>query len=60
MAQRTPKEMAAVLDKIAEQIGPLSNWSDGALESFNDWLSDTSLAVEHEWVKRDDVSEADS
>jgi hypothetical protein len=60
MTQRTEKEMTALLTKFDLQIGPLDKWSDQALEMLNDWLTENSGSVEHEWVKRDSESEADA
>lgn len=60
MASRTEKEMAALLAKFNEQIGPLDKWSGSALEKFNDWLADTSIEIETEWVKRDESSDGDA
>lgn len=60
MTQRTEKEMVALLDKFMEQIGNFDKWAEPALEALNNWLADTSMEVEHEWVKRDSESEADS
>jgi hypothetical protein len=60
MTQRTEKEMTALLTKFNVQISTLDKWSDQALETFNNWLTANSDAVEHEWVKRDSGSEADA
>jgi len=60
MTSRTEKEMSALLVKFNELIGPLDKWSEQAIERLNGWLADTSMEVEHEWVKRDNTSEADS
>lgn len=59
MTSRTEKEMTELLAKFNEQIGLLDKWSDQALEVLNDWLTDTSGQVEHEWVKRDADTSAD-
>jgi hypothetical protein len=60
MASRTEKEMAALLAKFNEQIGPLDKWSEPAMEKLNDWLADTSIELETEWVKRDGGSDSDT
>jgi hypothetical protein len=60
MANRTDKEMAALLGKFNELLGPMDKWSDAALERINNWLETTGKTVEHEWLKRDSTSEADS
>ena len=59
MTQRTKKEMSALLAKLDEQIGPMDKWADEALEGLNDWLNKTLASVEHQWVSRDDTSDAD-
>lgn len=60
MTSRTDKEMAALLNKINELIGPLDRWSDQALVRLNNWMTETGDHVQHEWIKRDSNSEADA
>ena len=56
MTARSSKEMAALLAKMDELIGPLGKWSVEAIEELNYWLADLNLDTTEELAGRDDKS----
>lgn len=50
MSKRNAKEMAALLAKIDEQLGPLDRWSDAALVKLDEWKQ----TLDRRWMEIDD------
>lgn len=53
--KRPAKEMATVLYRVQNLLGPLDRWSDDALAELENRLVTLRFGIEREWIRRDDV-----
>jgi hypothetical protein len=53
--KRPAEEMAAVLYRMQNLLGPLERWSDDALADLESRLVNLRLGIEREWIRREDL-----